>query len=343
MNKRIYYNFIGLTFLAILLIGGLYWNAERPYNIKNGFNRKLSQIIKQSLAFRLPTDLVGLALTGNRTCYFYGAEPQKIYRMDLQTLKLDTLDIPLHSMGKDGGQFNLQANAGQLYIRYPNKKQIFSYIPVSKSVVSNALISLPYQLLFIDRDKLIMISSDSNSRPTLLKQSIIGTKSLAELRPWPKEKNGIIPVDGALNYDPVTKLLVYHYYRKNGFITLDTNLNKVNRGRTVDTVMKGNVKIKAINGSFTLAAPPKTVNGRACAANGKLYINGRLKADNEATTEYRNHTVIDVYDLVKGIYLYSFYVPVFNEQKTNTFGVSGDKLICLYGDYVVVYKIKAVA
>lgn len=343
MNKNIYYNFTGLIFLAVLLIAGLYWNAERPYKVKNGFNRKLKEMLKQSLVVRLPTDLAGLALEDNRNCYFYGAEAKKMYRMDLKTLKLDTLDVPLYSMGKQAGQFNLQVNSGHLYIRYPNKRQIFSYVPAAKNVVSNALSCLPYQLLVIGKDKLIMIHSDSSRQPTLLMQSVTGTKNLVELKPWPNEKNGIIPVDGAFSYDPVTAVLVYHYYRKNGFITLDTNLSRINKGRTVDTVIKGIVKIKAVNGNFTLAAPPQIVNGRACADNGKLYINGRLKADNEVTKDFRNHTVIDVYDLLKGIYLYSFYVPVFNGQKMNTFGISGDKLICLYGDCAVIYKMSAVA
>lgn len=344
MNRTFYYSIVSLTLLALLLISGLYWNAERPYKIKNGFNRKNIAVLKKTLALKVPSEMKSLVFDGQHRVYFCNEVPDKIWRLNIINMKLDTLLIPWPKPVQEKLSFKLMATEKELYLQYQNQQAIFCYDLVAATVERHSLIRTPSQQVLTGGQQLVMRCGDFGSRkPILLKQGLKAGGMKAIKKPWENEKKGLIPTDGELHFDWITGLISYHYFYKNGFLVLDSDLNKITNGKTIDTVEKGMVKVKLINDVFTLKAPPRIVNGHGFAANGKLFLNGYLKAENEDVKDFRNHTVIDVYDMLKGIYLYSFYVPVFNERKTNRFVISGDLMVCLYGDHVVIYRIKAVA
>ncbi|MBB5436936.1 hypothetical protein HDC92_000600 [Pedobacter sp. AK017] len=345
MNKNILYHLSGLSLLALLLVWGLYWNAGRPYQIKNGFERKLVKLTGASMVIGLPVAATGISFDGLRYCYFYASGLRnKVWRLDLINLKRDSLEISWPGPVKGSSNFKLMADGAHLYLQYQNQRDIFSYSLSEKRIGRHGLIKMPGQQVLTEKQRLIMRCSDFGAnQPILLKQGLIAGGLQGMVRPWPDERMGLIPTDGEMHFDPVSKLLSYHYFYKNGFMVWNEDLEHLTAGKTIDTVAKGNVRVNKFGGAFTLAGPPKFINGQGCADAGKLYINAYLKADNENTRDFINHTVIDVYDMINGRYLYSFYVPVFREQKLNCFEVRAGKLICLYGNDVVIYKMKMAA
>jgi hypothetical protein len=112
---------------------------------------------------------------------------------------------------------------------------------------------------------------------------------------------------------------------------LDSSLNIKFRAHTIDTIQTAQIKIGEIETSnqITLSAPPLFVNRQSCAYNSQLFINSRLKSDNETIKAFRENDVIDVYSLTKGQYLRSFYLPLQNSESLREFRVVGNKIILL--------------
>jgi len=131
------------------------------------------------------------------------------------------------------------------------------------------------------------------------------------------QQDGVFSTDGIINYDPTSRLVVYLYYYRNQFICMDSNLDVLYRGHTIDTVSHANIKIGLISSehTMTLASPPLIVNRRSCASNGWLFVNSELIAKNEDRKDFNGNSVIDIYSLKDGRYKYSFYLPKYHGVK----------------------------
>lgn len=153
--------------------------------------------------------------------------------------------------------------------------------------------------------------------------------------------DGIFSSDGMLNYSPGQALLVYLYFYRNQYICLDTNLNLVYRGRTIDTNAAAKIKTANIisDNSTTLSGPPLIVNRNSCVFEKSLYINSGLKANNENRSAFSHSSVIDVYDLAKGKYESSFYIPDYKGRKIKSFQVCNSKLIAVLDHYLLIYSL----
>ncbi len=156
-----------------------------------------------------------------------------------------------------------------------------------------------------------------------------------------KQIDGMFCTDGMLNYDPRQSLLVYVYYYRNQYICTDTNLELKYRGKTVDTTSRAKIRVTKIKSenSFTLAGPPIIVNKNSCISENNLFINSSLLANNEKKEIFDNVSVIDVYDLKKGLYKFSFYLSDYKNQKIKNFRVFDNTLFAVAGEYLLTYKL----
>src|SRR5690606_27633545 len=82
-----------------------------------------------------------------------------------------------------------------------------------------------------------------------------------------KQIDGIICTDGILVYDSEQQRLFYVYYYRNQFLCLNSTLDLLYRGNTLDTISRVKISITSQNGSHerTLATPPRIVNNLAYA------------------------------------------------------------------------------
>jgi hypothetical protein len=62
-------------------------------------------------------------------------------------------------------------------------------------------------------------------------------------------------------------------------------------------------------------------------------------ASNETRKVFDVVSVIDVYDIKVNAYQFSFYLPNYNSIKMTNFKVAKNKIIALYGQYLVSYSI----
>lgn len=158
------------------------------------------------------------------------------------------------------------------------------------------------------------------------------------------QQDGLFSVDGAMSYDNSTGLLTYVYFYRNQFVCMDTNLNVLYRGRTIDTTSYAKIKVGTIQSenSRTFAAPPLTVNRVSCTANGWLFINSQLIANNEDPANFNKNFVIDIYNLQNGQYKYSFYLPGYRNEKLLNFQVRNRKLIAVYEHTLITFDISII-
>jgi hypothetical protein len=156
-----------------------------------------------------------------------------------------------------------------------------------------------------------------------------------------KQVDGLFCTDGVLNFDTKTKYLTYVYYYRNSFVTIDTNLNVLQHGKTIDTVSHARIQVATISsdGTSTLSSPPLMINKRSSVSNGLLFVNSMLLAKNEEYNSLTNRSVVDVYTLKEGYYKFSFYIPNYKGFEMSYFKVIDTKLIAIFDRYILTYEL----
>jgi hypothetical protein len=194
----------------------------------------------------------------------------------------------------------------------------------------------------ISTSSFIIRSIDTGLRQNILIKTNINTQtSIRKSDLLEKQIDGIFCTDGMLSFDAVGKRIYYVYYYRNQFLCMDTNLNLIYKGKTIDTVTRAHLKIAIINSqnSRTLAEPPLMVNKSSCTDGSFLFIHSKLRADNEEKNPTYPYSVIDIYNLKDGKYRYSFFVPDNEQGKMITFRVLKEKLVVLYDHSLMTFHL----
>ena len=155
-----------------------------------------------------------------------------------------------------------------------------------------------------------------------------------------KQIDGIFCTDGTLVYNEALSQLIYTYYYRNEFICTDTSMNLLYRGNTLDTVSLAGVKVAQVESEDkTTTSAPKIITNSASATYGPwLFIRSKLMASNEQENQFRNASVIDVYDLTKeGDYAFSFYLPKYKDHKAREFKILDNRIVAIYDRFLVIY------
>jgi hypothetical protein len=89
--------------------------------------------------------------------------------------------------------------------------------------------------------------------------------------------------------------------------------------------------------------PPQLINYNGSVADGNLFLQSMLKADNEYELDFNENSIIDIYNLKNGAYKGSFYIPAYKGKKAHQFQVINHQLYALYGKTVVLYDLEFIA
>ncbi|MBN8650576.1 MAG: hypothetical protein J0L67_04075 [Cytophagales bacterium] len=156
-----------------------------------------------------------------------------------------------------------------------------------------------------------------------------------------KQIDGLFCVDGALRYDRHMQRLVYVYFHRNEFICLDTALQIVFRGSTIDTTRLAKMRVAELTTrhASSLASPAYLVNRKVIVADSTLYINSLLKGDNESAPAFSNASAIDMYALSSGKYIGSFYLPYYHGKRSRHFTIVGKRLLSLHDGHLLIYSL----
>ncbi len=195
----------------------------------------------------------------------------------------------------------------------------------------------------ISPDVTILSLYDEKLRKTILAKYNMKTHSKQfATQALSKQLDGIFCTDGMIQYNPTYHRLIYAYFYRNEFISLDTNLNIMYRGKTLDTnsFIKFTVSSILSQAETKISSPPIFVTKKMCLSGPFIYIQSGLLANNEEKDVFESSSVIDVFNIENGSYIYSFHLPNFKNIKMRDFKVKDHILIALYDQYIFNYTLK---
>ncbi len=156
-----------------------------------------------------------------------------------------------------------------------------------------------------------------------------------------KQIDGVFDTDGQLFFDNFSKKIIYVFTYRNEYTVADSSLKLLYRGNTIDTISQAQLNVVTVksNGETKLASPPLLVNKTSAVYKNLLFINSLLPGQFENLNMWKKASIIDVYDVDKKSYLFSFYINKIGIKKLKTFYVKGNSLYGLIDDHLVIYKL----
>lgn len=345
--KKVFISISIVFFFSLLVVLVLYLIADRLNHQHNAFTRLFPP---HPIVFQRALDVKysSYYIAGANSHHFYLADFRApLHLLSLNTVSVDTQQVRITLKDADVQKFKsirvtvdssffyiadgvrpalLKGLVGQwLASRYMYDSAYFNEaVPVSPA---------SFVIRSVNRIKGNFLSKETNTYPYLKVDT-----TLLE-----KQVDGLFCTDGMMHFNRDLNMLVYLYFYRNQFICMDTSLNLLYRGKTIDTVSHAQIKVASIRSanSVTLAAPPLTVNKKSATSGNYLFVHSALQAKNETAEAFNVASVIDVYDLRDGVYQFSFYLFDFNNEKVRDFKVAGNNLVALYGHYAVIYRLES--
>lgn len=157
-----------------------------------------------------------------------------------------------------------------------------------------------------------------------------------------KQIDGIFCTDGMLHYNKKRKEIIYLYHYRNQYMVMDSTLRLVSIGKTIDTNSIAKIQIATMNTTSTqkMSAPPYLINKHSATEGNLLFVNSGLMAKNEDRESFNTSSVIDVYNLEKSTYEFSFYLARFKGYAVTDFIVDHNHLYALHNRYLVIYSLE---
>ncbi len=179
------------------------------------------------------------------------------------------------------------------------------------------------------KNMLGMLSRDSVFRPSY-NPSLLAS-----------EIDGVFDTDGQLLWNNTLQHLIYVYYYRNKFLVMDANLDLIYKGKTIDTVNQVQLEIASLKGSSTKKLNPNTITINKNAATDKnlLFIQSDRLGRYEPNKILAEAEIIDVYDIDKNSYLFSFYLYRPSKLHMRAFMVRDFKLYAFMGSHLISYKL----
>lgn len=334
---------VGLSILcSITIVAALHFYTNRNAERNNGFDRRFSaEKVTLKGKVTLGSELYSIAdITRDSIKLYNYRKPNQLFFLTSNLERKNIITLPVPEKEEFKGMNAVAFIDTNIFLMSGFTSNAFKIFP-DRKIERHRLDSLPfYQSELVSTNSFIFISKikhQGDFRRKLIKSDLYGKELTSYL--FDKQLDGYFCTDGQFKYDRNSKLLVYMYYYRGVLICLDTNLNVLYSVKTIDTVNNAKIHLKPIKGKFTHAAPPALVNKRCCIAGERIYINSNLKADNQNINDFTNAETIDVYDLKKGTYIVSFYLPKADKQKLTEFRVYEGTLTALYKNTVAIFNI----
>ncbi|KFF17772.1 MauE/DoxX family redox-associated membrane protein [Flavobacterium hydatis] len=159
-----------------------------------------------------------------------------------------------------------------------------------------------------------------------------------------KQIDGVFDTDGMLHYSEEMKRIVYLYSYRNEYIVADENGTLDYRGNTIDTVSRAQIKVAYLKEKTeqTMAKPTLTVNACSSVFGHLLFVNSNVPGRYEQKEVWKQASVIDVYDLNKKAYLFSFHIYGIDGKKLRNFLVTPTHVYVLIDTKLVVYQLNEI-
>jgi len=343
MIKKVF-SFVLLLLLSIAVLITMFTYSNRKLGLKNGFKRIFPKD-RASIKAKITLDDEAYSIvdvsTDTITLNTFN-KPYELIKISNDGHKKITYRIPSIQKKEKFDGLNTVAIFDDCYIILSGKSSSgYKINKAGKIIVAKRLNKLYfYQSEVMNTNSFVFVEDamiDSIKRHKLKKVNWQG-KELSSFIPE-KQVDGYFCTDGFFTFDRESKRLFYAFYYRGTFACLDSNLNLIYQAKTIDTIKRAKIFLRNVGNHVTQSTPPNVVNKRFSVANGKVYMQSALKADNETKGNFEKFDVIDIYNIRNGEYTVSFYIPKLGIQRLTAFKVYKHMLVALYNSTLVVFKI----
>ncbi len=172
--------------------------------------------------------------------------------------------------------------------------------------------------------------------------ALLNGKSLKESNALNTVGNSVLSRDGILIYDKDSNLCAYIYYYRNEYILMNKDLDTIVIGKTIDSITIPNIDVglRDNEGQRMINTAMPAINAKADLSGEKLYILSNAKSSMEQYKYRRDSAVVDVYNVKKQKYDFSFRIPRnYKSDKLVNFRVTMNKLVLLFEHRIIVLSV----
>lgn len=348
ISKHKYFLFAPLLMgVAIIVVITLMIISGNTTFRKSDFNRKF--INKEPLVLYHSKKVNGLrAICGiqNNHIYFETDTAGRIIEIDstLSNMRLFKFGIPdrrivqsLYSTFIDSSYCYIMAGNVPEIIRFKLADSFYQVFYSPKNLFSQSVVTSNNNYVFRIYKKSEGKWDQVFTRWNTGTNTFFSEKTISE-----KRGDAGFSTDGMLLFDESTSRILYVEYFSNQFICIDTLLNILYKSQTIDTFSNPTINVLSETNRYskiiTNGSPLHLINLESKAENNRLYIHSSIQADNERNKDFKDHAVIDIYQISDGHYFGSFYIPDYKEERLKDFEVAGHKIIVLYKNYIIIYS-----
>lgn len=333
---------ITATVAAIVVV--LQLSAERDLNLRyNSFYRNwLNDSV--DLVDTMQMDGNSFYLAGQTFATIYlGSATRPTHLLALNVRLNDTTHIKLRLPALNLERAIITVDSPYFHLTNGIEPYVYSGTLHKKSATLNFNNLHFTKAIALSHNSFGLVAVASNSKENTIEKKVAG-QALPSLFPGllQKQIDGIFCTDGMFLYNRTMHEFIYVYFYRNEYFATDTSFNLLYRANTIDTISKAKIEVGKITSehSMTMEANRLIVNRQSATFGNYLLVTSNLLAANEDVKAFRNNSVIDVYDLKSRAYRFSFYLPRYKLLKARSYAlVGGGLLACLYGRYLVTYRI----
>lgn len=345
MKKTLIY--ISICFsLSVVTVLTLYALSDKLTHKRNSFHRLFPPhpVTRETV---LDLTLNSFYLSGSDNDHIYISNvTAPLFLLQYGVKTKDTTRIPLMAANPGGSYFRantkVQVVPPHFYLTDGITPKILKGNLKDGSMVTVAIDSTFFsRVIALDTNSFVIRAISTKSQNyvlgTLREKQLILHPELLE-----KQIDGIFCTDGILQYNPALESIIYLYHYRNEYLVMDPDLNLRYKGNTIDTNSKAKIKTvsKQTEGESTLASPPFLVNTTSYSFGKYLFVLSNLMAKNEDRESFNESSVIDVYNLEKQTYEFSFYIADFKSNKVTDFVVTKTHLVALHKNLLISYRLE---
>ena len=339
--------------LPLIIILSLEQLANTPNKHKNGFTR--SWVARQPLSplhtASTKESLVQIAGTSSTQIYFSCQNPRQIVAVPFDLSRETTIAAPFPGSPYDLIGSSLHVDSPLIYLYLSNRSFVMTY-----NLSTKLLLGIKFKPPLFSKitpfkfQGFIIRGFDSVRQKQFIQKISAQTGSiLQQVDLIPDQQDHGYSSDGIINFDSTQDAILYVQKYQNRFFCMDTSLNLIYTGHTIDTTFTNPVKTKTFfnvnnltkkqEGSQQAATPINIINKMSCTALGHLFVLSILEADNEENNKFLRNNIIDVYRIKNGHYVGSFYVPNIAREQIIGFTITNNLLIALYKTHIATYQL----
>lgn len=333
---------LGIAITTLLILDNI---SKKKIEQPNGFSRKF--LFNHAILNKVHQTEHKYYIAGidDSNIFYYYRNPKEIMECNLDMQKSQVYPLPVDSMLKGIG------SAFRINVFYP---VVELYALGWNSIIRFNLLThqLSRELLPGNYTRIIKISNSSyivkgfdssGDNEFLYKINTANSATTNKPALLDRRNDAGLSTDGHILYDNSTNAALFIHLYSNRILYMDSNLNLLATGKTIDTFSDYQLTGRKVNNKnktfFTQAKPPRYINYTCCVYNHKLYVNSLVKADNESETSFNSNCVIDIYDHNIKKYLGSFYVPKYHNEKLRSFCITDSLLVATYPDAIISYHL----